>query len=117
MTTNRIFAAQDVADRRQWSRFALPMPEPLTIAVGGSEYRCLVEDISLGGARLRCPAGTPPPTEFRALHESGEFRADCKWHDGNCIGLEFDQSHAALMLVSHCVKKVLPEPHSSSAGS
>lgn len=109
MTSNRLFVAQDVADRRQWSRFALPTPEPLTISVGGRDYNCLVEDISLGGARLRCPDGTPPPTEFQAIHASGGgFRADCKWHDGDCIGLEFDQSHAALMMVSHCVKRVLP---------
>ncbi len=115
---NSDFTAQDVADRRQWSRFALPVPELTVLSVDGEDYHCLVEDISLGGARLRCLAAVPPPTTMRFKHPSaGEFQADCKWHDGDRVGMEFDHSHAALLMVSHCVKRILPAAADATAAS
>ena len=51
--------AAEPGNRRQWPRYALREPESFTVAADGRIGTCAIEDISLGGARLRMAGPVP----------------------------------------------------------
>ena len=55
-------------NRRQWPRYAFPKQESFTLTADGRISICAIEDISLGGARLRMEGSVPGDLELRIEH-------------------------------------------------
>ena len=91
-----------VADeRREWRRYPAHLDVELTIKVGDRDRRCLVRDISLGGARLYCPDDLPDTPEITLQHPlTGQVSAERLWHADREVGIRFDFSEAALTLIA-----------------
>ena len=116
MRFDSVSRRHDGSERRQWLRFTLPRHEELTLETNGRSFRCVIKDVSLGGARLGFLGDPPPPTYFELSHPiAGTFHGDCKWCTDQEIGLEFDQTEPSLVFVSHCLKQAVPTPRHSAA--
>lgn len=95
-------------EHRQWPRYAASLNLPLTLAADGKTYDCIIEDISLGGAKLRFKNGAPQSQEMMLQHPaSGSFFGQRLWQTSETMGIQFDFSERALELVSHCVGLML----------
>ena len=57
--------AAESKNRRQWPRYAFPERESFTLTADGRTATCAIEDISLGGARLRMEGPVPGNPELR----------------------------------------------------
>jgi c-di-GMP-binding flagellar brake protein YcgR len=96
-------------ERRRSLRFELPRQEDITLTVGGRQYRGKLEDVSIGGAKLRLTGAMPPPDDVRMEHETaGTIDGTCMWHDGQCIGVSFTLTDPALRLISLCLRQGVP---------
>lgn len=103
-------------ERRRSLRFVLPRQETVTLTAAGVEYQGILEDVSIGGAKLRFPGGMPPPVDVSVEHnEAGEIEGTCMWHDGECMGIAFSLTDAALKLISHCLRQGIPSNSVSAA--
>ncbi len=91
-------------DRRQWPRYGLAGREPFTLTADGRVRVCTIEDISLGGARLRIDGEIPRNLEIRIEHPlvGHAFAWRC-WAGADGIGVEFDHSQQSLDFISHCL--------------
>jgi hypothetical protein len=64
----------------------------------GRRCRCVMSDISEGGARLEFPIGTKLPAKFAlSLTETGTVLRYCelRWNRGNAVGVRFLSAQAA----------------------
>jgi hypothetical protein len=96
--------AGDSANRRQWPRYALPEQESFTIAADGRSAVCAIEDISLGGARLRIDGTAPSNLEFRIEHPRlGHATVRRCWKAKDHLGVAFDHSEPSLAFIAGCV--------------
>jgi hypothetical protein len=96
-------------ERRRSLRFVLPRQEDITITAGGRQYQGKLEDVSIGGAKLRLTEDIPPPDELRIEHETaGAIDGTCLWHDGQCMGISFTLTDPALRLISLCLRQGVP---------
>ena len=103
-------------ERRRSLRFVLPRDEAITLTAAGQNYEVRLEDVSIGGAKLRFVEGTPPPVDVRIVHgEAGEIQGTCMWHDGECMGVAFALTDPALRLISHCLRQGIPAKHVTAA--
>lgn len=103
-------------ERRRSLRFVLPRQEAITLIAAGREYKGILEDVSIGGAKLRFDDGMPPPADVRMEHSgTGEVEGVCMWHDGECMGISFSLTDSALQLISHCLRQGLPGNSVSAA--
>jgi len=103
-------------ERRRSLRFVLPRQEPITLTAAGKQYRGSLEDVSIGGAKLRFEGGMPPPADVSFEHsEAGEISGTCMWHDGKSMGVSFALTDAALRLISHCLRQGLPSSDVTAA--
>jgi hypothetical protein len=60
--------------------------------VSGRHCRCVMSDVSEGGARLELPAGINPPQIFAlSLTETGKVLRFCevRWRRGGAVGVRF----------------------------
>jgi hypothetical protein len=58
----------------------------------GRQHRCVMSDVSDGGARLELPVGViPPPIFILSLAEMGKVHRCCevRWRRGDAIGVRF----------------------------
>ena len=91
-------------DRRQWPRYGLAGRGPFTVTADGRICACTVEDISLGGARLRLDGEVPRNLEIRIEHPLvGYAYARRCWTGPHDIGVEFDHSQQSLDFITHCL--------------
>lgn len=96
-------------ERRRSLRFVLPRQEDIVLTAEGRQYRGKLEDVSIGGAKLRLAGDMPPPTDISLAHEeAGSIEGVCMWHDGQCIGIAFDLTDPALRLISLCLRQGVP---------
>ncbi len=96
-------------ERRRSLRFVLPRQEDIVLTAEGREYHGKLEDVSIGGAKLRLTGDMPPPSDLRMAHESaGTIEGTCMWHDGQCIGVAFELTDPALRLISLCLRQGVP---------
>lgn len=88
-------------NRRQWPRYALPERESFTVTGGGT---CAIEDISLGGARLRMEGPLPGSLEIRIVHPRlGQAQARRCWKAKDRWGVTFDHSEPSLAFIAGCM--------------
>ena len=105
-------------DRREWRRYPAHFDVELTIMAGDQDRRCLVRDISLGGARLYCGDGLPDATEIMLEHPlAGRVSAQRLWRVDSEVGIQFDFSEAALTLVAQCLNTMLGLDAPETAGT
>ncbi len=91
-------------NRRQWPRYALPEPESFTVTADGRIGTCAIEDISLGGARLRMEEPVPGALEIRIEHPRlGHAHARRCWQAKDRLGVAFDHSEPSLAFIAGCV--------------
>ena len=91
-------------DRRQWPRYGLAGRGPFTVTADGRICACTIEDISLGGARLRLDGEVPRNLEIRIEHPLvGYAYARRCWTGRNDIGVELDHSQQSLDFIAECL--------------
>ncbi len=96
--------AAEPGNRRQWPRYLLPEREIFTIAADGRIDTCAIEDISLGGARLRMAGPVPGALEIRIEHPRlGHAYARRCWQAKDRLGVAFDHSEPSLAFIAGCV--------------
>ncbi len=96
--------AAEPGNRRQWPRYLLPEPESFTVAADGRIGTCAIEDISLGGARLRMAGPVPRNLELRIEHPRlGHAYARRCWQAKDRLGVTFDHSGPSLAFIAGCV--------------
>ncbi len=96
--------AAEPGNRRQWPRYLLPERESFTIAADGRIGTCAIEDISLGGARLRMAGPVPGALEIRIEHPRlGHAYARRCWKAKDRLGVAFDHSGPSLAFIAGCV--------------
>jgi hypothetical protein len=91
-------------NRRQWPRYAFPERESFTLTADGRISTCAIEDISLGGARLRMEGPLPGNLELRIEHPrlGHAFARPC-WKAERHLGVIFDHSEPSLAFIADCV--------------
>ena len=103
-------------ERRRSLRFVLPRQESIVLTAAGRQYEGRLEDVSIGGAKLRFLDQTPPPMDVSVAHsEAGEIQGTCMWHDGESMGIAFALTDPALRLISHCLRQGIPSKEVTAA--
>ena len=96
------------AERRAWPRYVAEREVVLAVEVAGRKHNCLVQDISLGGARLRCDSELLDSEEIVFTGPAfGPSRGKRLWRSTDEIGIEFDFSDETLSLISQCLRAML----------
>ena len=93
-------------NRRQWPRYALLEPESFSVTASGriSTGTCTIEDISLGGARLRMDGPVPGGLKIRIEHPRlGHAYARRCWKAKDHFGVAFDHSEPSLAFIADCM--------------
>ena len=109
-------------DLREWPRYILEPSIPLTLRVAKRSFTCHIEDISLGGARLRVEGALPSRAAVLLEHPYvGEVGAQRLWQEtpgeGRFqVGIAFDFTDAPLSLIAHCLSQTSEPPHIAVAG-
>lgn len=102
-------------ERRRSLRFVLPRQEDITLIAGDQQFRGKLEDVSIGGAKLRVDGTMPPPADLRMEHQTaGAIDGTCMWQDGQCIGVSFALTDEALRLISLCLRQGVPSGTSAA---
>jgi len=98
------------AERRSSERFAIPAGAILTLSADGRRYRCIAEDISYGGLRVRFDELAPDCDEVVIRHRlSGRMAGQRTWRSGDRMGIEFRVSGQKYAHALQCVG-VMVEP-------
>jgi hypothetical protein len=106
MSTMQVSEAEARDDRRQWPRYGLAGRGPFTLTADGRICACTIEDISLGGARLRLDGEIPRNLEIRIEHPlMGSAYAKRCWSGAQGMGVEFDHSQQSLDFITHCLSE------------
>ena len=91
-------------NRRQWPRYALSRRESFTVTADDCIATCVIEDISLGGARLRMAGPLPGSLDIRIEHPRlGRAHARRCWKAKHQLGVAFDLSEPSLAFIADCV--------------
>lgn len=91
-------------NRRRWPRYALPAQESFTVTADGRTGACTIEDISLGGARLRVAGDISRDLEIRIEHPLlGHATGRCRWRARGRLGVAFDHSERSLAFIADCM--------------
>lgn len=99
----------DGIERRAQRRYPVSTDVSLTLIDGDREHSCLVEDVSMGGVRVRFQGPITLTEQFEVVHpELGRFNSDGRWVSGDILGLAFDSQEAAIRLCVHCLKQMVP---------
>ncbi len=96
--TSRVF------NRRRSKRCILDRRTSADVRANDRRYECLIEDISLGGARLRFD-GIPPADRELVLEHAGTGELCCErvWRIDGAIGVRFEKADRQLDRELQCV--------------
>jgi hypothetical protein len=99
----------DGTDRRDRQRYPVRIPTAISIIAGDREYSCLLEDVSLRGARIRFDGPIALSANVEIAHPAaGRFQGEFRWRAGSTSGLRFNDTEAAIDLCVHCLKQMVP---------
>ncbi len=94
--------------RRRHNRIAVSKQVPLTATAGGKIYNCYIEDISLGGLKLRFEGEVPEGKVIAIDHPvAGTLCGRCAWREGDYVGMELQIPSSDLERVLRCICLVL----------
>ena len=100
-------AAQAV-ERRRSERFTLDQQTTLAARFGGRIYRCMIEDLSLGGAKLRFLGEAPQKTDIILEHPvAGSIECECVWLSEGVVGVRFKTEARSLELALQLVSVMI----------
>lgn len=95
-------------NRREWPRYKAEKSFSLAARVDGRLLPCIVEDVSLGGAKLLFDDPIPAGQTLELSHADGRAVTCARiWQDSRAIGIEFDFSEDALGLISTCIRNMI----------
>lgn len=62
------------------------------VTEAGTQYNCIIRDLSIGGAKIRIPAGAHIQGRIRITARvfNGERVGYVKWHDETFVGISFE---------------------------
>lgn len=78
------------ANRRRTGRAMLAFPGKLALSDGN--FDCIVEDLSLGGARITCFRAITPDREAWLKFDRFKVFGTINWRDGNEYGVAFEEA-------------------------
>lgn len=100
----RLVSTSQVFNRRRSKRCLLDRRTSGHVRSGEEQYACVIEDISLGGARLRFEDGVPDGDGLTLEHQvAGSFDGSIAWKDGAVCGFRFDPAEHPLQRELQCV--------------
>ena len=106
--TAQSLKVNELVDRRNWVRFDLDQHVSLTARAGQVDYDCRLEDISLGGARIRLDGRLPQGAEILLQHRSaGEMKGTCVWQSKGALGVAFSPPARELEHLLQCISLIL----------
>ena len=109
MPSVELVAGQESRNRRQWSRYTPDHKIVLTLIAEGKTQDCKIQDISLGGVKLRSGKPLEHGTAVELRHPDTEpIDGHCVWSSSGALGVEFGFSERTLDLVFHCVTALTP---------
>ena len=95
-------------ERRQHGRMPFGKQLPMTATAGGKIFTCYIDDISLGGLKLRFEGPVPEGKVIALDHPvAGTLCGRCAWRDGQFIGMELQVPASDLERVLRCICLVL----------
>ena len=104
MATAQPTGAPERSDRRKSRRHPVADHAAVTAKSGGKVYTCHVEDISLGGLRLRFRDEVPESGVIALDHPiAGTLCGSCVWRQPGRIGVELQLPKAGLERVLRCI--------------
>lgn len=91
-------------ERRWNTRLPVDGTTELTLRVGDQSFVCRLEDISLGGARLRLDAGATVGSRVELHHASvGRLTGRIAWRSDTALGIAFDLPERELERALQCI--------------
>ena len=100
----RLVSTSQVFNRRRSKRCALDRRTSGFVQAGGGRHPCVIEDISLGGARLRFEDGVPEGDGLILEHAvAGSFHGSIVWRQDDVCGFRFDRAEHPLQRELQCV--------------
>ncbi len=108
MSAAELSTTETGSERRRWERHAIQDKSIVTLMVDGQAYPCHVEDLSVGGIKLRFTGAPPPAERFELCHPvAGRFPALRAWERGDRLGVRFDILETTRQHVLRCLCLVL----------
>ena len=107
MGPKRAVTSYEGTNRRRWSRYAVDEDISATLVVGARRLDCVVEDVSLGGAKLRV-AGKVPSGAIVQLRckPSDALAGRCVWAGAKSIGVSFGMCERSVDFALSCLKRM-----------
>lgn len=99
---------QQREESRRHNRIEVSKQVSLTAISGGQTYTCYVEDISLGGLKLRFEDKVPQGKVIAIDHPvAGTLCGRIAWREGKFVGMELQVPSSDLERVLRCICLVL----------
>ena len=112
----RLVSSSQVFNRRRSKRCVLERRTSGHVLCGGSRFECVIEDISLGGARLRFVEDVPDGAMMTLEHAvAGSFAGTIVWSDGPVCGFEFAPAENELQHELQCVALMVASDDTQTA--
>lgn len=109
MSLRHLLEPIDGIERRAQRRYPIKSDVAIKVISDEQEYDCVVEDVSLGGLRLRLPEAVEPGLEIEFSHPFlGRFSALSRWSKDSLVGLVIGSQEASVRICVHCLKQLVP---------
>lgn len=100
----RLVSTSQVFNRRRSKRCTLDRRTSGFLLAGGEQHHCVIEDISLGGAKLRFEDAVPEGIGLVLEHAvAGSFHGSIVWQQDTVCGFRFDPAEHPLQRELQCV--------------
>ncbi len=115
MSLRHLLEPLDGIERRAQRRYPIRTDVAFTVVSEEQEYDCVVEDVSLGGIRLRLDHDViDPNSEIHFRHPFlGQFTARSRWSKDRLVGLVVASQESAVRICVHCLKQLVPAEDSA----
>jgi len=110
MSLRHLLEPLDGVERRAQRRYPIRSDVAFTVVSEEQEYGCVVEDVSLGGIRLRLDHDViEPDSEIHFSHPFlGKFSAHSLWTKDHLVGIVVASQESAVRICVHCLKQLVP---------
>ena len=110
MSLRHLLEPLNGVERRSQRRYPIRTDVAFTVVSEKQEYGCVVEDVSLGGIRLRLDHDViEPGSEIQFRHPFlGKFSARSRWSKDRIVGIVVASQESAVRICVHCLKQLVP---------
>jgi hypothetical protein len=107
MGPKRAATSYEGINRRRWSRYAVDEDIPTTLVVGGQRLDCVIEDVSLAGAKLRIAGKVPSGAIVQLRCDASDALAGrCVWAGPKSIGVSFGLCERSVDFALSCLRRM-----------